>query len=229
MPEIVQHLREQFFAQQDLGYRDFISRLIPTMDKERIIGLRTPAMKAIMKTLPNDQRSAFLDVLPHHYYEEDQLHAALISLIKDYDEALWRVEAFLPHVDNWATCDTLFPKALLKRPEQTWQQIQRWIAGGREYHVRFGVVSLMGRFLDTHFQPPMLALVAGIRREEYYINMAIAWYLSMALVDQYELTLPLIESGGLDKFVHNKAIQKAVESRQISEERKALLKTLRRR
>lgn len=229
MTDIRQIMRERLMAKQDAGYQAFIAKLIPTLDPERVIGVRAPALRTIVKAVTEAERAAYLALLPHHYYEEHILHAALIGQLRDYDEMMARLEAFLPYVDNWAVCDSLPPKLLTKRPEESWRHIQAWIADGRPYHIRFGVVCLMGRFLDKHFQKEMLPLVAGIRSEEYYVNMALAWYLCEALIKQPALAQPLFEQGALPKWVHNKAIQKAVESRQVSEERKSALRALRRR
>ncbi len=225
----VLEIRRRILALQEIAYRDFIVKLIPNIPAERIIGVRTPMLRGLVKdAVIKEGEAAFLETLPHDYYEEDLLHAFLIERVADYDEALARVNRFLPYVDNWATCDSLAPRALLQRPDDYFEKIRRWIGDSHPYSKRFGIVRLMGSFLDERFKPEMLSLVCGIVSGEYYVNMAIAWYLSMALVKQYPITLPVLQSGELGRFVHNKAIQKAIESRRISPERKDCLRSLRR-
>lgn len=221
-------IRRRIFALQDAQYRDFIVKLIPNIPAQRVIGVRTPMLRRLAKDVCAKEGAAtFLEMLPHAYYEEDMLHAFLIERVMDYDEALACIKRFLPYVDNWATCDSLGPRALMQRPEDYYEEIKLWLASGHPYRQRFGIVRLIAGFLDTRFKPEMLSLVCGIVSEEYYVNMAIAWYLSMALVKQYPLTLPIFQSRVLGKFVHNKAIQKAIESRCVSLERKDLLRGLR--
>lgn len=223
-----QQTRSGLMALRDTGYRDFIARLIPTIDKARIIGVRAPALKRLAKAFPEDRLRDYLrSPLPHDYFEEMGLHGALIGRLKDYDEALDRTRAFLPHVDNWATCDSFVPTALRKRPEAFYDELKGWLRSDHVYTIRFGIVNLMGDYLGKHFEPEMLALVSAIRSETYYVNMAIAWYLSEALLKQPALTLPLLEDGRLSPFVHRMAIQKAVESHQISPELKQTLRGLR--
>ena len=222
-------IRHRILALQDGVYRDFIIKLIPNISAERIIGVRTPRLRCLAKDAYINERAAtFLEVLPHAYYEEDMLHAFLIERVNDYEQALTQINRFLPYVDNWAICDSLVPRTLMQRPDSYYEEINLWMASGHPYSQRFGIVRLMGSFLDERFKPEMLNLVCGIVSDEYYVNMAIAWYLSMALVKQYPLTLPVLMSQQLGKFVHNKAIQKAIESRCISQERKDLLRSLRR-
>lgn len=222
-------IRQRILALQDLQYRDYIVKLIPNIPAQRIIGVRTPMLRRLAKDACVKEKAAtFLEMLPHAHYEEDMLHAFLIECVTDYDEALAHINRFLPFVDNWATCDSLAPRALMQQPDNFYEKIKRWMGDSHPYSKRFGIVRLMGSFLNERFKPEMLGLVCGIVSEEYYVNMAIAWYLSMALVKQYPLTLPILQSGELCRFVHNKAIQKAIESRCVSPERKDLLHSLRR-
>lgn len=221
-------IREYLFSNQDLGFRDFNAKLIPNVAKERIIGVRTPILRKLARELiKNGEWEAFVQELPHDYQEENCLHGFILGTRKaDYEQVIEDVEAFLPYVDNWAVCDTISPKIFKKHPKDVYERIRRWVRSDQEYTVRFAVVTLLQFFLDEEFQPEMLELVASLRREEYYINMAIAWYFSFALIKQYETALPLFESGRLDPWIQNKSIQKAVESYRISGERKAYLKTL---
>ncbi|MCR5704831.1 MAG: DNA alkylation repair protein [Eubacterium sp.] len=221
-------IKEKLFELQDFDYRKFHAKLMPNIDRETIIGVRTPALRKLAKEIVNeDYISEFLSELPHQYYEENNLHSALINLkYKKLEELLPQVERFLPYINNWATCDMMSPKAFKKDPELVYQYVKKWLKSKETYTVRFGIVTLLGFYLDEGFQEEMLKLVAGIKSEEYYINMAIAWYFSIALVKQYEVTLPYIEKQTLDVWTHNKAIQKAIESRRISVERKNYLRNL---
>ena len=224
-------IRDRLFELQDLGYRDFHSRLMPTIDKELIIGVRTPALKRLAKELVKespDEVSEFMKQLPHRYYEENNLHGAFIGLTaKTTEEALNMIDEFLPFVDNWATCDGLPPKIFAKDLSQVRKRIMPWLESDETYRVRFAVVTMLSYFLEEEFESNDLEVLAKIRSEEYYINMAIAWYYSFALIKQYDETIGLIEKGTLDKWIHNKSIQKAVESYRVPDNTKRYLKTLR--
>ena len=222
-------IRAGLFARQDTGYRDFHSKLVPTLDKDAIIGIRTPVLRAYAKELAKQDVSAFLEDLPHRYYDENCLHAFLIEQIKDFDQCMAALERFLPYIDNWATCDLLAPKVFKKHPDAVYAACLRWLESDYTYTVRFGVVTLMKWFLDDDFRPELLEKAAALRTEEYYINMAVAWLFAEALAKQYDAALPYLLDHRLDTWTHNKAIQKAVESRRISDETKAYLKTLKRK
>ncbi len=229
---------EELMALQDIGYRDFHSKLMPNVDKERVIGVRTPALRALAKRLYREDPArarSFIKQLPHHYYEENNLHGFLIAQAAgSVAEALDLIDAFLPYVDNWATCDLMPPKIFKKDLPLVRSRIMPWLTVSAEdvqvYRVRFAIVSLLTFFLeDDVFDAEDLSRLAAIHTDEYYINMAIAWYYSFALIKQYEQTIGLFETGQLDLWVHNKSIQKAVESYRIDEEKKAYLRTLRRK
>lgn len=224
----MQKINTHLFELQDLKYRDFNAKLIPNIDREKVIGVRMPELKKIAKEmLKNGEWEPFIRELPHQYHEENILHAYILGTMKtDITEVLCYLEAFLPYVDNWAVCDTINPKIFRQYPQEVYEKVKCWVKSDHEYTVRFGVVTLLQSFLDEHFRPEMLELAAGIHREEYYINMAIAWYLSFALIKQYETALPLIEKRTLDPWVQNKSIQKAIESYRISAEQKEYLRTL---
>ena len=222
-------ITDRLFELQDTGYRDFQSRLMPDVPKEKVIGVRTPALRKLAKELAGtEEAAAFILQLPHKYYEEDNLHTFLICEMKDYDDCMAEVEQFLPYIDNWATCDCFTPKVFKKHRAEVYEKIKQWLGSAETYTVRFGIVTLMD-YLKTDFEKQMLSLVADIRSEEYYINMATAWYFSMALVWQYNAALPYLTEGRLDKWTHNKSIQKATESRQIDDKTKEYLRTLKRR
>ena len=223
-------LQNRLFAMQDETYRQFMQKLLPTVDLERIIGIRTPQLRQFSKEFAREpQAMTFLTQLPHTYYEEDNLHAYLVAAMKDFEQVMAYTEEFLPYIDNWATCDVFSPKVFQKYPEQLYPRLLSWMTSERTYTVRFGIVRLMEYYLNEQFQPEMLERVAAIHTDEYYINMAVAWYFSIALIKQAEATLPYIEQHLLDRWVHNKTIQKAVESYRIEDSMKTYLKSLRRK
>lgn len=218
---------KNLYGLQDLKYRDMQIRIIPTLDPETIVGVRTPELRTIAKEMvKTGDHTDFMKELPHEYFEENQLHAFIISGMKDFDECMAELEKFLPYVDNWATCDQMSPKIFRKKKEELLIHIEEWIKSDRTYTVRFGVGMLMEHFLDGDYDPEYPEMVAKLRSEEYYINMMIAWYFATALAKQYESVLPYIEEKRLDDWTHNKTIQKSIESNRISDEQKQYLKSL---
>ncbi|MBR4132802.1 MAG: DNA alkylation repair protein [Oscillospiraceae bacterium] len=220
-------LQKRLFSMQDADYQAFQRRLMPTVPPEAVIGVRTPALRELAKAISGTpDAEAFLAELPHRYYEENNLHGFLLCRIRDFGVCLAEVERFLPYVDNWATCDTLSPRAFARNPEALLEPIRRWLASAHVYTCRFGIGCLMRWFLDGRFAPEYLEAVAAIRSQEYYVNMMIAWYFATALAKQYDAVLPFLEQRRLDPWVHNKAIQKACESFRVPQERKTYLKSL---
>ena len=220
-------LYRKLYDLQDLKYRDMQIKIIPTVEPESVIGVRTPELKSIAKDILKDGNyKGFLEELPHRYFEENQLQAFIISGIKDLNECMEDLETFLPYVDNWATCDQMSPKIFRKHKDALFFHIKEWVNSEKTYTVRFGIGMLMEDFLDDDFDPLYPELVAKLRSEEYYVNMMIAWYFATALAKQYESILPFIEEKRLDDWTHNKAIQKSLESRRITEEQKLYLKSL---
>jgi len=220
-------IRERLFRMRDTGYAAMQVSIIPTVGAERIIGVRTPALRAFAKELYRDEiRDAFLAGLPHPFFEEDQLHAFVLSEEKDFERCVQTVEAFLPYVDNWATCDQLSPKVFKKNAERLMPYIRKWIRSKETYTVRFAIKMLMQYFLDDRFSLEYPEMVAAVRSEAYYIRMMAAWYFATALASQYEAVLPFLENRKLEDWTHNKAIQKSLESFRIAPEQKAYLKTL---
>ena len=227
MKNIEKEIRRRLFELEDPSYKKFQCGLMPTVEPDTVIGVRTPALRKLAKELSKEADiKDFLEDLPHQYYEENNLHGFLLETIKDYEEAVASVEAFLPYVDNWATCDQMSPRVFKNHLPQLLEKIEQWIQSEQTYTVRFGIGMLMRFYLDEAFLPEYLELAANIRREEYYINMMIAWYFATALAKQYEAALPYIENRRLTPWTHNKAIQKAVESYRIRPEQKAYLRTL---
>ena len=224
---IIDEIRAELYNLQDIKYRDFQSKLIPTVSPDYFIGVRTPVLRKLAKQAgQRDDIGDFLNELPHLSFDENQLHAFIISGMKEYSSCLEAIDRFLPYVDNWATCDQMSPKVFRKHRNELLEPIRRWIASDRTYTVRFGIGMLMEHFLDENYDPEYVDLVAGIRSEEYYVNMMIAWYFATALAKQYETVLPYIEGHRLDTWTHNKTIQKAVESYRIRPEQKEYLRSL---
>ncbi len=220
-------ITDRLFRMQDSSYRDFQRKLIPTVDPETVIGVRTPALRSYAKTLLKETDvSPFLCALPHTYFDENQLHAFLLCEMKDFARCMDEVNRFLPYVDNWATCDQMSPKVFKKHRAELRAQIPAWLGSNKTYTVRFGIGMLMQHFLDEDFDHAFPETVAGIRSEEYYVNMMIAWYFATALAKQYDAVLPFLERRRLEPWTHNKAIQKALESFRITPEQKAYLKGL---
>ena len=220
-------IQEKLLALQDEKYRDFHSKLIPTISPETIIGIRTPQLRKLAKEYAKDPESTeFLKQLPHRYYDENILHALLVMEIKDYDTCVREVERFLPYVDNWAVCDIFSPKVFRKNREKLIEKIKEWAASDRPYTCRFGLGMLMTHFLDEDFKPEYLEIPAAVHSEEYYVNMMIAWFYATALAKQWDATIGYIEKQRLDRWTLNKTIQKARESYRITPEQKEYLKTL---
>ena len=220
-------IRETLFSLREEKFAAFQARLIPNVAPERIIGVRTPALRKLAKTLRGSgQAEEFLKALPHEFFEENNLHAFLLCEMKDFEACVQAVEDFLPYVDNWATCDQMSPGVFRKNKQALLPHIRRWIASEQCYTRRFGIGMLMSHFLDEDFREEYLSLVSDIRSEEYYVNMMIAWYFATALAKQYEAALPYLENRRLAPWVHNKAIQKALESFRVSDGHKAYLRTL---
>lgn len=218
---------EHLFELSDEKCRDFNAKLIPNISKETIIGVRIPLIRSYAKELVrNGDICDFLSDLPHTYYEENQLHVCIVSLLKDYDEVIELTEIFLPFVDNWAVCDGFNPKCFAKNKAGLYEKIKVWLKSEHIYTRRFAIDMLMGHYLDDDFEESHLSLVASAAGDEYYLNMAVAWYFATALSKQYDKTVGIIENRVLEKWTHNKSIQKAVESRCIDDETKLYLKSL---
>ncbi|KLU67364.1 DNA alkylation repair enzyme [Desulfosporosinus acididurans] len=227
MSNVEEEIRHRLFELQDLKYKEFASKLMPTVNPETVIGVRTPDLRKLAREFSKRPEALeFLKILPHAYYEENNLHGFLIETIKDYNAVVAAVDEFLPYIDNWATCDLISPKIFKKHLPELFEKIKVWLLSDRTYTVRFGIGMLMSFYLDDAFRQEMLELVAGVRSDEYYVNMMIAWYFATALAKQYEASLSYIQEQRLEKWTHNKAIQKAIESYRISDETKTYLRTL---
>lgn len=212
-------ITDRLFALQDVKYGDFNSKMLPGIERERIIGVRTPALKKLAKELAKDpQTGDFLHSLPHTYNEEYVLHDFIIAQTKDFSTCMTQVEELLPYIDNWCVCDQLSPQCFKRHREELLPHIDRWLQSPHPYTVRFGIKMLMDHFFDDSFKPEYARRVAKIRSEHYYIRMMQAWYFATALAKQWDAALPLIND--LEDWTRRKAIQKARESYRISDEHK---------
>lgn len=220
-------IQERLFSLQDSAYRDFNAKLLSTVDKNTVIGVRTPHLRKLASEVyrSGDYRE-FLNTLPHKYYEENNLHGYIIEQFKNYDECIAELERFLPYIDNWGTCDSVCPKIFKKHTAELLPKIYNWIASDKPFTVRYGIGMLMRFYLDGEFDERYPKLVSETVSDEYYVNMMIAWYFATALAKQYDTAVPYLENAVLPKWVHNKTIQKAVESYRISDSQKSYLKKL---
>lgn len=227
MKTIIDEIREELFSRAEPKYAAFNASLIPNIDPCKIIGVRIPTVRAMAKRYRKDARIGdFLSALPHEYLEEYHLHSFIICAERDFSACIGKVEELLPHVDNWAVCDSLRPASFARHKAELLPHINRWLASYLPYTRRFGIEMLMVHFLEEDFSEEMLYEVARVRTDDYYVRMMVAWYFATALTKQYDAALGLIEDGVLEPWCHNKAIQKACESRRISDERKEQLKKL---
>ena len=220
-------IRDELFRMRDETYRVFQARLIPTMNPEAMIGVRTPALRSLARQIYRaGDYAAFLNDLPHRYFDENQLHAFLLSEMRDFGECIDGVCRFLPFVDNWATCDQLSPKVFKRHRPELLAYVRQWLNSGETYAVRFATGMLMAHYLDEDFDGEYLRMVSQVPTEAYYVSMMVAWYFATALAKQYDAALPYIQERRLDPWTHNKAIQKSLESYRISDDRKAYLRGL---
>lgn len=222
-------ITRRLFSLRDEEYAAFQAKLTPTVPPDLFIGVRVPEIRKLAKEIAKESETAqFLSTLPHHYYDENMLHGMLISGIKDYDECVRRIDEFLPFVDNWAVCDTMSPKVFAKHKAEILEKIKIWSASDDTYTCRFGLEMLMSHFLDDDFCEEYLEIPVAARSDEYYVRMMVAWYFATALAKQWDAAVKVIENNRLEKWTHNKTIQKACESYRVSDEQKQYLKTLKR-
>ena len=219
---------KSLYALQDTVYRDFNSKLIPNVSLDNFIGVRTPVLRKMAKDmLKSGVYKDFILSLPHQYFEENQLHAFILSNLKDYDITVKEVDKFLPYVDNWATCDQMSPCAFRKNQDALLKYVVKWIKSKNAFAVRFGVLCLMRYFLDDNFDARYINMVANIKSKEYYVNMMRSWYFATAVAKQFDTVLPYFQKGKIDEWTRLRAIQKAIESYRVSDEHKEQLRALR--
>lgn len=225
--EVIQKVQQDLFTMQDLKYRDFHAKLMPTVDKDSVIGVRVPMLRTYAKKFgKTEEAKQFLEILPHQYYEENNLHGLLIDQMKDYELCIEELIRFLPYINNWATCDILSVKAVKGHLDSYIKNIYQWLESDYTYTIRFGINMLMRYYLEEEFKIEYPEKVAAIRSEEYYVNMVRAWYFATALAKKYDQVLPFLEEQKMDVWTHNKTIQKAIESYRITLEQKEYLRTL---
>lgn len=213
---------------KDAKYAEFQCKLIPNIPRDSIIGVRTPQLKQMAKEMFRaGNADAFLNELPHAYFEENQLHAFILNQIKDFNLCITKTELFLPYVNNWATCDQLSPAVFAKHTDSLLPYIKKWIGTNNTYTVRFGICMLMRHYLDKNFDEAYPLIVSKIVSDEYYVNMMVAWYFATALAKQFDAVVPFVENRTLPAWTHKKTIQKACESYRLTDEQKEYLKTLR--
>lgn len=223
----ISSIQKLLFENQDLKYKEFHQRLIPTVSAETVIGVRIPTLRKIAKYIyKNYDADEFLNTLPHTYYEENNLHAFLIEYTNDFEKCLKKVKHFLPYIDNWATCDSLRPKVFAQNKTGLISDIRWWTRSGNAYTVRFAIEMLMVHYLDKDFDVTFCDMISDIESDEYYVNMMIAWYFATALSKQWDLVFPYIKSRKLSVWIHNKTIQKALESYRITSSQKDILRRL---
>ena len=226
---MIKEIQKELFLLQDLKYKNFQSKLMPTIDESTVIGVRTPLLRKYAKEIAGTEKEkAIVNSLPHVYYEENNLHALMIQKIRSFDRCISELERFLPYVDNWATCDMMSPKVLKKDREKLMMYIKQWLKSEHVYTVRFAVKRLMDFYLDDFFSEEILLMVSQVNHEDYYVKMVCAWFFATALAKQYDSTIPFLTEHRLSPRVHNKTIQKAVESYRINDDIKAYLKKLKR-
>jgi len=226
--ELIEELRQKLFDVQDVDYKKFQEKILKTVDPEKIIGVRTPALCKLTQEFFRDRdKEKFLNSLPHAYFEENSIHTLLICDVKDYSKCLQEVKKFLPFIDNWATCDSLIPKIFAKHTEELEGEIKSWLESGKIYTVRFGILMLMKFYLGKNFDEKYLKMVTKVALQNYYVEMMSAWFFSESLIKHYDAAIKFLEKSLLSESVHRKTIQKAVESRRITKDKKIYLKSLR--
>ena len=219
---------EMLLKVKDDKYKEFQAKLVPNIDEDTILGVKTPEMRNIAKEIfKSGKKDEFLKELPHKYYEENLVHFFIISMIKDFDECIREVEAFLPYVDCWPVSDQATPGIFKKNHQKLLPYIKKWIRSKHLYTSRFGIRMLMNEFLGAEFKDEYPALVASVKSNEYYLKMMVAWYFATALAKNYDETIKYIEERKLDDWVLKKTIQKAVESYRVTDEHKEYLKSFR--
>ncbi len=222
-------IQKELFSFRDEAYKAFNKKLVPNVDEKTMIGIRTPVLRSFAKNFFKsypDEAEAFMNALPHTYFEENNLHAFFIEQIRDFETCLAKTESFLPFIDNWETCDLFSPPVFKKHPDAVYERILVWLKSKHCYTVRYAIGRLLSNYLDAEFKTEMLELAASVESDEYYIKMMVAWYFSFALIKQYDAAIPYIQNRRLEPFTHAKAIQKAIESTRIPSEIKTYLKTL---
>ena len=222
-----ENIVKDLFEIGDIEYKNFQCKLMPTVDMDTVIGVRMPDLRKYVAELnKNGDLYEFINDLPHQYYEENNIHGIVINNIKNYEECIASLNAFLPYVNNWATCDLISPSVFKSHTDILFEEIKKWLMSDHVYTVRFAVKTLMTFYSFEYFSREHLDMVSRVESQDYYIKMAVSWYFATELAFNYDDTKIILEERRLDKWVHNKTIQKALESYRICDENKCYLKRL---
>lgn len=225
----IESIQRQLFSLQDKSYALFQSKLTPGIPFDSFIGVRVPVLRRLAKGyIKNPEHKVFLSTLPHQFYDENMLHGLLVSQINNFDQCIEEVERFLPYVDNWAVCDIMSPKIYKSNKFRLIDKIKQWVGSKKTYTCRFGVGMLLTHFLDSDFECQYLEIPASVTSEEYYVKMMLAWFYATALAKQWDASIRYLEQKRLTVWVHNKTIQKAIESFRITDGQKDYLRKLKR-
>ncbi len=226
-----QEIKEKLFKLADQKYKEFHSRLCPKTSN--IIGVRVPALRNYAKELAKEYEiKELLKQIDNQYYEEIMLQGMLIGLAKeDFKTIQKQIEEFVPKIDNWAICDVFCAglKVTKKHKKEMWDFIQTYLKSEQEFEIRFGVVMILDYYIEEDYLEKDFEIFDSITNQKYYVQMAIAWAISICLIKFYDKTIKYLETANLDKFTYNKAIQKAIESYRITKEQKDVLKTIKKK
>lgn len=213
-------------------HRLFTAKLIPTIDSAQILGIRMPIIRNLAKRLAKENPTlvkAFMADVPHRYHEEDLIHTSLFDHLPDFHSALTALDTFRPYITNWATCDSVRLPLFKKHTAELLPYVYRWLKSEEPYTIRLGLLMLLNYYTQDKYEAEHLDYITAIHNDDYYVKMGMAWYLSMVLVHHYDEVLAYLKENHLSPWVHNKTIQKAVESYQLSDDQKVELKMLKRK
>ena len=224
-----EEIRNFLVKNSEEKYRDFNKKLMPDTTYE-VLGVRTPVVKKLAAEIVRDKdaSAAFLSS-EHRFYEEWLLHGLVIANEKEnVSDVFTNLRLFMPRINTWAICDGVVAalKIFKKHKTEAMGFVKELLTSEKTYSIRFAVVILLDYFIEKDYLKEIVAITLPIKSGEYYIDMAVAWLYSVMLVKEYDFTVKIIEEKRLPRFTHNKAIQKAIESFRISEDKKEYLKTL---
>lgn len=226
---MINKIRDTLESLSDEKLKAFNAKLSPSIDINCILGIKMPTLRKLSKTLTNTEKQQFLDSLPHKYLEENILHSIIISEIKDVNKLFTYLDKYLPFLLSWCDCDVIKP-IIFKNVHNAdiHNKLLEYVYDEREFVCRFGIISLLSYYSKDYFVKNDIDVIKNINSNYYYVNMAISWYFSELLVWHYDAVIPLYENKELSLWIHNKSIQKALESFRISESEKQYLRSLKR-
>lgn len=223
---------KELYSNADEGYKEFHLKLLPNVEIE-MIGVRTPILRTMAKRILKGQWRTFLsEYEANPIYEIVMLRGMVIAAARcDFVEKAKYLRAFVPEINNWAVCDMVSGdiRDAEKYRRELIGLIYMWIKSGKEYEVRFGIVTLMKYFIDDEYIDKVISVCDHEKHEGYYVRMAVAWCLSVCFVKYRSKTLHYLKRCGLDDFTYNKTLQKICESNRVSKADKALLRTMKRK